>query len=233
MSNSPTAYTPVALLEETDRVAFMVKVYQHLGLALASFMAFEYLYFVSGFAEWTYDTIAGSGGAWLLFLGIFMLGTWIATQAVYDLDNVGRQYGGLFGFAAVEAVIFAPFLFYVFNVQQSTGDVWGAAVVTAMGFAGLSLVAWTTRKDLSFLRPIVTWGVMGALILIVAAILFGANLGTWFSVAMVALMGASILYNTQRIMQSYPAHAYVGASVTLFASLMTMFWYILQIFTDR
>ena len=46
MSYSPTAYTPVALLEETDRVAFMVKVYQHLGLALASFMAFEYLYFV-------------------------------------------------------------------------------------------------------------------------------------------------------------------------------------------
>ena len=44
MSYSPTAYTPVALLEETDRVAFMVKVYQHLGLALASFMAFEYLY---------------------------------------------------------------------------------------------------------------------------------------------------------------------------------------------
>jgi hypothetical protein len=152
MSYSPTAYTPVALLEETDRVAFMVKVYQHLGLALASFMAFEYLYFVSGFAEWTYDTIAGSGGAWLLFLGIFMLGTWIATQAVYDLDNVGRQYGGLFGFAAVEAVIFAPFLFYVFNVQESTGDVWGAAVVTAMGFAGLSLVAWTNRDVGSYGR---------------------------------------------------------------------------------
>ena len=139
MSYSPTAYTPVAHLQETDRVAFMVKVYQHLGLALASFMAFEYLYFVSGFAEWTYDTVAGSGGAWLLFLGIFMLGTWIATQAVYDLDNVGRQYGGLFGFAAVEAVIFAPFLFYVFNVQESTGDVWGAAVVTAVSYTHLTL----------------------------------------------------------------------------------------------
>ena len=75
-------------------------------------------------------------------------GTWIAT-AVYDLDNVGRQYGGLFGFAAVEAVIFAPFLFYVFCKNHR---MYGAAVVTAMGFAGLSLVAWTTRKDLSFLR---------------------------------------------------------------------------------
>ena len=56
---------------------------------------------------------------------------------------------------------------------------------------------------------------------------------TWFSVAMVALMGASILYNTQKILHTYPPHAYVGAAVTLFASLMTMFWYILQIFLDR
>ena len=77
------------------------------------------------------------------------------------------------------------------------------------------------------------WGVMGAVVLIVAALLFGANLGTWFSVAMVALMGASILYNTQKILHTYPPHAYVGAAVTLFASLMTMFWYILQIFLDR
>ena len=102
-----------------------------------------------------------------------------------------------------------------------------------MGFAGLSLVAWTTRRDLSFLRPIIMWGVMGAVVLIVAALLFGANLGTWFSVAMVALMGASILYNTQKILHTYPPQAYVGAAVTLFASLMTMFWYILQIFLDR
>ena len=71
------------------------------------------------------------------------------------------------------------------------------------------------------------------MVLIVGALLFGANIGTWFSVAMIALMGASILYNTQKILHSYPEQAYVGAAVTLFASLMTMFWYILRIFMDR
>ena len=141
-------------------------------------------------------------------LGLFMVGTWIATQASYDFENVGRQYGGLFGFAAVEAVIFAPLLFYVFNVREATGDVWGAAVITAMGFAGLSLVAWTTRRDLSFLRPIIMWGVMGAVVLIVAALLFGANLGTWFSVAMVALM-EHLFFITPKILHTYPPQAYV------------------------
>ena len=44
MSYSPATYTPVAHLQESDRVAFMVKVYQHLGLAIGAFMAFEYLF---------------------------------------------------------------------------------------------------------------------------------------------------------------------------------------------
>ena len=189
--------------------------------------------FASGIAEKSWEVLAGSGGAWLLFLGLFMLGTWISTQASYDLDNVGRQYGGLFAMATVEALIFAPFLYYVFNIKQSAGDVWIAAVITAIGFAGLSFVGWTTRRDLSFIRPILIWGGVAAMVLIVAALLFGANIGTWFSVAMVALMGASILYNTQKILHSYPEQAYVGAAVTLFGSLMTMFWYILRIFADR
>ena len=60
-----------------------------------------------------------------------------------------------------------------------------------------------------------------------------AAVGTWFSVGMVALMGVSILYNTQQILRAYPAGAHVAASVNLFASLMTMFWYILRIFASR
>ena len=71
------------------------------------------------------------------------------------------------------------------------------------------------------------------MVLIVAALLFGLDLGIWFSVAMVALMGATILYNTQQILRRYPADAYVAAAVSLFSALMTMFWYVLRLFTDR
>ena len=43
---------------------------------------------------------------------------------------------------AAETVIFAPFLYYVFNVEGGgTATVASAAVVTAMGFAGLTVVA--------------------------------------------------------------------------------------------
>jgi FtsH-binding integral membrane protein len=55
----------------------------------------------------------------------------------------------------------------------------------------------------------------------------------WFSVAMIALAGGSILYQTQTIMRRYPAEAYVGAAVQLFASVMLLFWYVLRLLSRR
>ncbi len=232
MANAAPQYaTPVASLAEDDRIAFMTRVYQHLALAIVAFIGFEFLLFSTGFAEWFYGK--ASGGAWLLVLGLFMLGGWVTTQATMDLDNPSRQYSGLFGQAAIYAVLFAPMLYWVFEVKDSPGEVWSAALITAVGFGGLSVTAWFTRRDLSFLRPIVMWGVMASMLLIVFAIIFGANLGTWFSVGMVALMGASILYNTQAIMRRYPPQAHIAAAVSLFGSVMIMFYYILRIVSSR
>jgi FtsH-binding integral membrane protein len=225
---------PVATLDEDTRAAFMVRVYQHLVAAVVAFIAFETLLFATGLAERIYDLIAGSGGVWLLILGGFMLVNWLATAAAHDLSNPGRQYGGLFLLAGAEALIFAPLLYYVFNVEGGGAvTVAAAAAVTVLGFAGLTVVGMITRKDLSFLRPILLWAGVMALVLIVAAVLFGLELGVWFSVAMIALAGGAILYQTQTILRHYPEEAHVGAAVQLFASVMLLFWYVLRLFSQR
>jgi FtsH-binding integral membrane protein len=225
---------PVAALEADVRGAFLVRVYQHLLAAVVAFVLFEVLLFATGVAETIYDLVAGSSGAWLLVLGGFMLVNWLATSAAHDILNPSRQYAGLFGLAAAEALIFAPFLYYVFNVEGGGAvTVGSAAVVTALGFAGLSVVGLVTRKDLSFLRPLLLWAGVMALVLILAAVLFGLELGVWFSLAMIGLAGASILYQTQTILRRYPEEAYVGAAVQLFASVMLLFWYVLRLFSRR
>lgn len=71
------------------------------------------------------------------------------------------------------------------------------------------------------------------LVLIVAAVLFGLELGIWFTLGMIAFAGAAILYQTQTILRHYPQEAHVGAAVQLFASVMLLFWYVLQLFTRR
>jgi FtsH-binding integral membrane protein len=50
---------------------------------------------------------------------------------------------------------------------------------------------------------------------------------------MVALAGASILYDTSNILLHYPEDRYVGASLQLFASVALMFWYVLRLMSRR
>ncbi len=224
--------SPVINAPDEARAAFIVKVYQHLALAVGAFVAFETLLFLSGIAEAMYEFFFVSGGnfAWLALMGGVMVGQWFAGQLVSKLDNPAAQYGGLFAIAGLQSLIFAPFLFLAFNSPTyGGGTVWTAAVITGVGFAGLSLIAFVTRRDLGFLRPIVMWGFMAALGLIIASAIFGFQLGIIFSVAMIGLSGAAILYQTQDIIRRYPEWAYVGAAVALFSSLMTMFWYVLRL----
>lgn len=223
--------SPVINAPEETRVAFLVKVYQHVGLAIAAFIAFEAVLFQAGVAKLMYNFVAGNRMGWFAILGGFMLVQWFAGKSVAKLDNPAAQYGGLFGIAFAQSLIFAPFLYFAFNdPANGGGTVASAAAVTAMGFGALTLVAFVTRKDLSFLRPLIMWGFGAAMVLIVASLLFGFQLGIIFSVAMIALSGASILYQTQTIIRKYPEWAYVGAAVALFSSLMTMFWYVLRLF---
>ena len=222
--------TPVIHADEETRSRFLVKVYQHLGLAVLAFIAFEALLFVSGIAEAFHNFLVNTGGfAWLLILGGFTIVNSIASRSAHKLGNPTAQYGALFAMAAAQAVIFAPFLYLVFNQDSGTTSVVSAATITLVGFAALSVVAMTTRKDLSFLRPMLMWGGIVAIGLIIAAVIFGFTLGPLFSIAMIALAGASILYQTQQIVRKYPEWAYVGAAVSLFGSLMLMFWYVLRL----
>lgn len=230
MSAAPVGYRPVATLDDVARGEFITRVYQHLLVAIGVFIGFEALLINLGVAEAMWDFFAGSSGAWLLLLGGFMVVNWLATTAAHDVLDPSRQYLGLFGMAAAQSLIFAPFLHYFFEVQSGgTATVVAAAVITAVGFGALTAIAFVTRRDLSFLRPMLLWGGVCALVLIGAALLFGLELGIWFSVAMIALAGGSILYQTQNIIRRYPAEAYVGASVQLFASVMMMFWYVLRL----
>ena len=219
---------PAISLNEDDRGEFVVKVYQHVAAAVAAFVGFEALLFMTGIAERMYEFFFASGGRWLLLLGGVMIGNWFVTNAARDFGNPARQYGSLLATAALEALIFAPFLGILIGTGASS-DIWIAGAITAVSFVALTIVGMTTKKDLSFMRPMMMWGGIVAIGLIVAAAIFGFQLGVWFSAAMIGLMGATIIYQTQHIIRQYPVWAHVGAALALFSSLMTLFWYVLRL----
>jgi FtsH-binding integral membrane protein len=49
---------------------------------------------------------------------------------------------------------------------------------------------------------------------------------------MVAFAGTAILFNTSNVMRQYHPSQHVAASLTLFASIALLFWYILTIFNS-
>jgi FtsH-binding integral membrane protein len=87
-----------------------------------------------------------------------------------------------------------------------------------------------TRQNFSFLGPFLCFGGVVALAAIAGGALFGFQLGTFFSVAMILLAGGSILHDTSKVMREYPEDRYVGASLQLFAGVALLFWYVLRLF---
>lgn len=229
--NTDTYPRPIAVaeLDVNSRGRFISRTYSHLFGAITAFTLIEIFLFKTGMAE----TIARAmiGTSWLLVLGAFMIVSWLASRTAHTADSKAAQYAALSGFVVAQAIIFVPLL-YIAD-RFAPGAISSAALVTFIAFVGLSLVAFYTRKDFSFLRSILSWGFILALVAIVGGIIFGFNLGLWFSVAMVGLAGGAILYDTSNILHHYPEDRYVGAALQLFASVALMLWYVLRIFISR
>ena len=224
--------TPVAALGDDARAAFLTRTYAHLLGAILLFALIEVFLFSAGLAEPIARTLLSMPGGWLVVLGGFVVVSWFASRTAATSESKGAQYAALLGFVFAEALIFVPLLF-VAEMQSGGGVIASAAWVTLLGFSALTAIVFFTGKDFSFLGGIVKWGLVLALVAIVASVIFGANLGTWFSVAMVGLAGAAILYDTSKILHHYPEDRYVSASLELFASVALMFWYVLQLFMSR
>ncbi|MDD9946128.1 MAG: Bax inhibitor-1 family protein [Myxococcales bacterium] len=213
----------------SSRAEFIMKTYLHLFGAVMAFIAIEVFLFQSGLALPIAQAMLGT--TWLLVLGGFMIVSWLATHAAHRSQSIGAQYAALAAFVAAEAIIFVPLLAIANHVAP--GAISSAATVTVVGFMGLTGVVFTTRKDFSFLGSVLRWGFVCALVLVVAGLIFGFELGTFFSVGMVALAGGAILYDTSNVLHHYPEDRHVGAALQLFASVALMFWYVLRLFMSR
>ena len=243
----------VATLGVSDRVAFLRKTYAHLGVALIAFAAItggmiRFMPEVSwGFSKWALQ----GRWTWLAVLALFMLVGYVAERLARSETSRGLQYGGL-GLAVVaEAVLLQPMIWLlmlrfgayskadaaVFLQGGAVPAMNGAAaeillqaiVITLAIFIGLTLIVFLTKKDFSFMRGALMLCSFAAVGVVVASLMFGFHLGAIFSGLMVLLMVGYILYQTSLIMKEFPPTAFVAASLMLFSTIATLFWYVLRL----
>lgn len=218
----------VAQAQPDTRAAFIRRTYLHLAGAVAVFVGLEAILLKSPLAPAMIDFISANRYGWLMILGAFILAGWMGRSMASRAGSVTTQYLGLGFYVVAEAVIFVPLL-YIATRLSSPNVLPTAAVLTGLMFAGLTLIAFTTRTDFTFLKGALMIGGCVALGLIVCAAIFGFDLGLIFSVAMVALASGAILYDTSKIIHHYSPDQHVAASLELFASVALLFWYALRI----
>ena len=224
---SGNPFVTVADAAAVDRAAFIRRTYLHLAGAILAFIGLEAaLLNVPGIENLVYSMVQGYG--WLIVLAAFMAVSWVADKWARSDSSVGLQYLGLGLYTIAEAVIFVP-LMYIARVYSSPDVIPMAGIITGLLFAGLTATAFITRKDFSFLRGILTVGFFVALGVIVCSILFGFNLGLFFSGAMVLFAGGAILYTTSNVIHHYRTDQHVAAALALFAGVMLLLWYVLRI----
>lgn len=212
----------------SDRALFVRRTYAHLAGAILAFMGIEALLLNVVGGDKVLGVLGTSRYSWLIVLVAFMAAGWVARIWAHSQSSPAIQYLGLGLYVVAEAVIFLPLL-YLATKLTDPKVIPTAAIMTLGVFGGLTLAAFVTKKDYSFLGPILSVSTMVALGVILAACLFGFSLGLLFSFAIVALASGYILYDTSNVLHHYRTDQHVGAALELFASVALLFWYILRI----
>jgi FtsH-binding integral membrane protein len=226
MNSSPYLNNAGSLSEESSRGRFVRRTYMHLAMAVMVFAGLEGI-IVHLWGEQLFNLTMFSKWSWLAVLGLYMVVCWVAEQWANNAVSQTMQYLGLTVFVAAEALIFAPMIYMATRFAPEALPV--AIIFTLIIFAALTMIVVITGKDFSFLRGFLVIAGFVALGVILASIVFGWTLGVIFSAVMVGFAMLTILFQTSRVMREYGEDQYVAASLSLFASLALLFWYVLRI----
>tara|TARA_B100000674_G_scaffold370920_1_gene313302 strand:- start:27302 stop:28009 length:708 start_codon:yes stop_codon:yes gene_type:complete len=220
---SPTA----AQSSPAERAGFIRKTYGHLAIALLAFTGIEYYLVNAPFAQKLAVSMT-QGMSWLVVMGLFVGVSYLTDKLARSNNSEQTQYLGLGLFVVAEAIVFLPLL-YVANSYGGEGVIQTAGIMTLLLVGGLTYTAFATKKDFSFLGGILSIGGFVAIGFIVCSLIFGFSLGLIFSSVMVLFAGCAVLFTTSNIIRHYNPNQHVAASLSLFASVALLFFYILSI----
>lgn len=207
-----------------ERVAFIRKVY---ALFFAGIL-FAVVGVWLGFA-FPPLMIAAAQHPWIML--IVMIGAVMGTQAVRHTPGVNLV--ALFGFTTLTGVIISPLLYIISRSNPSS--ILQAGVLTVGIFGGLTAYVFISNKDFSFLRGMVTVGLIVVILGGLLNVLFVGSIGFGFALACATLLlfAGFVLYDTSNIMRRYPTNEYVSGALALYLDALNIFLALLRILNRR
>lgn len=207
----------------TERIAFIRKVY-------ALFLAATLFAIGGALLGLNFPPLLIFAAEHPIIMFIAMIGGVIGAQAVRHVPGVNLV--ALFGFTTLTGVIISPVLYVV--SQTSPGTILQAGVMTVAIFGGLTAYVFVSGRDFSFLRGMVT---VGLVVVIAAGLInmFVGSLGFGFAIsaAVLLLFSGFVLYDTSNIIRRYPTNEYVAGALSLYLDAFNIFLALLRILDRR
>ena len=145
---------------------------------------------------------------WVLFIGVLGLG--FLAPRIMMTKSVGAAHLCYWSYAVLWGALISPMIFY-FLAQGAQGqwDIARAFFITSGMFAGMSLLGYTTKKDLSGMGRFLAMATIGLLLAMFANMFIFESTGFHFilSIVVVLVFAGLTAYETQAIKEMYYAGA--------------------------
>jgi modulator of FtsH protease len=136
----------------------------------------------------------------------------------------------LFTGFVISSIVYVAMQMGAANTGNAGTYIFMALGGTVLVFGTLTVYAMTTKRDFSFMG--------GMLMVVLVVVIVGGVVNmfvqsTGFGIALaglgVILFAGFILYDTQRILKTYPSHEHVAAAMTLFLDFVLLFIELLRL----
>jgi len=216
------AYAPptASQVSVEERVAFIRKVYA---------LFFAATLFAIGGAVIGINTppllMFSAQHPWVMFF--LMIGGVLAAQALRHKPGINLV--ALFGFTTFTGVVISPLLYIIGRTNPNS--ILQAGLLTVGIFGGLTAYVFISNRDFSFLRGMVTVGLIVVILGGLMNMLFvgSSGLGFALAIAVLLLFSGFVLYDTSNIIRRYPTNEYVAGALDLYLDAFNMFLALLRI----
>lgn len=221
--------TPAApIVDANSRLAFLRRVYGWMFAGIVSTVLGAGIAVKSGFAE--------SMLQWGTFSRILFVLAWVGgaygVQALRHTRTWNVVAFALYG--AFTGVVISTLVLLAMVLAKAHGEhasfyLLQAGGLTLVAFGALSAYAFFTKRDFSFLRGFLTVGLfvlLGAIV--IGLFLESTALQIAISAGGILLFSGFVLYDTQKVLKTYPDGEHVAGAMTLFIDFVMLFIYILR-----
>lgn len=219
-----------AVIDEGLR-AYMIRVYNYMALGIALTAGITLLLANS---PALLQTISGLS---IVFFIALIAASWFGPKLIFSAKSEGMAQAAYWGYAALWGLAIAPMVVAYLNIAP--GIVVQAFAITAVLFGSMSLIGYTTKKDLSAIGQFAMMAMIGLIIVALANVFFFEStlVSVGISAVYVLLISGITAWETQEIKQMYvesdgssvaTRKAIFGAFL-LYGSFVSMFIHVLNL----